>query len=71
MPTIVMTFLESYDFTNKHIYPICSHEGSGMGRSESNLKKLCPNSIVHKWLSIHGSHVGECRQQLERWVGGK
>ena len=57
MPTIVMTFLESYDFTNKHIYPICSHEGSGMGRSESNLKKLC--------------HVGECRQQLERWVGGK
>ena len=24
MPTIVMTFLESYDFTNKHIYPICS-----------------------------------------------
>ena len=71
MPTIVMTFLESYDFTNKHIYPICSHEGSGMGRSESNLKKLCPNSIVHKGLSIHGSHVGECRQQLERWVGGK
>ena len=71
MPTIVMTFLESYDFTNKHIYPICSHEGSGMGRSEINLKKLCPNSIVHKGLSIHGSHVGECRQQLERWVGGK
>ena len=48
MPTIVMTFLESYDFTNKHIYPICSHEGSGMGRSESDLKKLCPNSILHK-----------------------
>ena len=39
--------------------------------SESNLKKLCPNSIVHKGLNIHGSHVGECRQQLERWVGGK
>ena len=71
MPTIVMTFLESYDFTNKHIYPICSHEGSGMGRSESNLKKLCPNSIVHKGLSIHGSHVDGCRQQLERWLGEK
>ena len=71
MPTIVMTFLESYDFTNKHIYPICSHEGSGMGRSESNLKKLCPNSIVHKGLSIHGSHVDGCRQQLERGLGEK
>lgn len=63
--------LESYDFTNKHIYPICSHEGSGMGRSESDLKKLCPNSIVHKGLSIHGSHVDGCRQQLERGLGGK
>lgn len=42
-----------------------------MGRSESNLKKLCPNSIVHKGLSIHGSHVDGCRQQLERWLGGK
>lgn len=71
MPTIVMTFLESYDFTNKHIYPICSHEGSGMGRSESDSKKLCPNSIVHKGLSIHGSHVDGYRQQLERGLGGK
>ena len=71
MPTTVMTFLESYDFTNKHIYPICSHEGSGMGRSESDLKKLCPNSILHKGLSIHGSHVDGCRQQLERGLGGK
>ncbi|MGO5282156.1 flavodoxin [Catenibacterium mitsuokai] len=71
MPTIVMTFLESYDFTNKHIYPICSHEGSGMGRSESDLKKLCPNSIVHKGLNIQGSHVDGCRQQLERWLGEK
>lgn len=71
MPTIVMNFLESYDFTNKHIYPICSHEGSGMGRSESDLKKLCPNSILHKGLSIHGSHVDGYRQQLERWLGEK
>ena len=71
MPTIVMNFLESYDFTNKHIYPICSHEGSGMGRSESDLKKLCPNSILHKGLSIHGSHVDGCRQQLERGLGEK
>ena len=35
------------------------------------LKKLCPNSILHKGLSIHGSHVDGCRQQLERGLGGK
>lgn len=71
MPMIVKTFLESYDLTNKHIYPICSHEGGGMGKSENDLKKLCPNSIIHKGLSIHGSHVEECKQQLERWLGEK
>ena len=71
MPMIVKTFLESYDLSNKDIYPICSHEGSGMGQSESDLKKLCPNSVIHKGLSIHGSHVDQCKEQLERWLGGK
>lgn len=71
MPMIVKTFLESYDFSGKEIYPICSHEGSGMGQSESDLKKLCPHSVIHKGLSIHGSHVDQCKEQLERWLGGK
>lgn len=71
MPMIIKTFLESYNFTDKDIYPICSHEGSGMGQSESDLKKLCPHSVIHKGLSIHGSHVSRCKEQLLNWLGGK
>ena len=28
--------------------PIRTHEGSGMGRSESGIKKLCPAAMVAK-----------------------
>ena len=52
MPMCLWTFLESYDFTNKHIYPFCTHEGSGLGKSISDLNKICPNAIIHQGLDI-------------------
>ena len=42
MPMPVFTFLERYDFSDKIILPFCTNEGSGMGRSEDDIKKLCP-----------------------------
>ena len=39
MPMAVFTFLESYDFSGKTIIPYCTHEGSGMGSSERDIKK--------------------------------
>ena len=52
MPMAVWTFLENYDFSNKIIKPLCTHEGSGMGRSESDIKKLCPNAKIESGLAI-------------------
>jgi flavodoxin len=40
MPMAVFTFLESYDFSGKTIVPYCTHEGSGLGSSERDIKKL-------------------------------
>ena len=40
MPMAVYTFLDRYDFTGKTILPLCTNEGSGMGSSEGNIKKL-------------------------------
>lgn len=37
MPMPVWTFLEKYDFSGKTILPVCTHEGSGMGRSEADI----------------------------------
>lgn len=55
MPMAVFTFLEKYDFSGKTIKPFCTHEGSGMGRSESDIRKLCSSAKVEKGLAIHGT----------------
>lgn len=57
MPMAVYTFLESYDFSGKTIIPYCTHEGSGMGSSERDIKKLCPNAKVLSGLAIKGCSV--------------
>ena len=39
MPMCVFTFLERFDFSKKAICPFCTHEGSGMGHSEADIKE--------------------------------
>jgi flavodoxin len=57
MPMSVFTFLETYDFSGKTIIPFCTHEGSGLGRNESDIKKLCPGAKVKKGFPIRGGSV--------------
>ncbi|MCM1062035.1 MAG: flavodoxin [Eubacterium sp.] len=40
-PTIINTFLESYDFSGKTVIPFCTSGGSGMGKTEEILRKCC------------------------------
>lgn len=41
-PTIINTFLESYDFSGKTVVPFATSGGSGMGKTVDVLKKTCP-----------------------------
>ena len=68
MPMAVRTFLEQHDFKNQIIYPLCTHEGSGMGSSERDLKKLCPTALIAKGLAIHGGSVNKAGPLLVDWV---
>ncbi len=47
-PTIINTFLESYDFSGKTIAPFATSGGSPMGRTLEILRPLCNASV--KWL---------------------
>lgn len=71
MPMCVWTFLESYDLTGKHIYPFCSHEGSGLGDSIQDLQTLCPNSYIHQGLAIYGSQVENSEAKIKQWLQEK
>ena len=68
IPMAVATFLERYDFTGKTILPLCTNEGSGMGSSESDIKKTCAGAEVKKGLALNGSSVGSADSQIESWL---
>ena len=54
VPRVVMTFLESGDFSGKKIIPFCTHGGSGLANTEREIKDACPNSQVLDGLAIVG-----------------
>ena len=68
MPMPVWTFLEEKDFTNKKVLPFCTHEGSGLGKSESDIKKLIGGAEVLKGLAINGSEVNNSEKQIKKWL---
>ena len=56
------------DFSGKTIIPYFTHEGSGLGSSESDIKKLCPNAKVLSGLAIRGGNVGRADKELANWL---
>lgn len=68
MPMAVFTFLEEYDFAGKTIIPFCTHEGSGMGHSESDIRKVCPAAKVLRRLPIRGGSVQKAENDIADWL---
>jgi len=68
MPMAVFTFLEAYDFAGKTMLPFCTNEGSGMGHSEGDIKKLCPKAKVLKGLAIRGTGVKGAERDIADWI---
>jgi hypothetical protein len=68
MPMPVFTFLESHDFSGKTIIPFCTHEGSRMGHSESDIRKLCPKAKIEIGFPIKGSKVQGAEKEISKWI---
>lgn len=68
MPMAMFTFFECHDTAGKNIFPLCTHEGSGMGKSEKDIQKLCPKAHVCKGLAIRGSQVVHSKKKIEEWI---
>jgi flavodoxin len=67
-PMAVFTFLEEYDFSRKTILPFSTHEGSGLGSSERDIRKLCPGATVLPGLAIRGGSIGRADQLVANWL---
>ena len=71
MPMAMFTFLEHYDLTGKKIIPFCTNEGSGMGQSEEDIRKICPGAYVGSGLSIKGSTAADAGPDIKEWLQEK
>lgn len=67
-PRAIATFLSKYDFNGKKICPFCTHEGSGMGNSERDLRANLPTAEVQQGLAIRGHLVDTARQNIKNWI---
>ena len=65
MPMAVFTFLDAFDFSGKTIYPLCTNEGSGLGRSVSDIQKYAK---VGEGLALTGSTAAKAKPQIEKWL---
>ena len=63
-PTIVNTFLESYDFTGKKIVLFATSGGSGFGNTVKELKPSAPGAEI-----VEGKLLNRAsRQEIADWV---
>lgn len=68
MPMAMFTFLERYDLKGKKIFPFCTNEGSGMGSSERDLKKICVGATVETGLAIRGCEAAGSEAKVSAWA---
>lgn len=64
-PTIVNTFLESYDFTGKTIVLFATSGGSGLGQSAADLKASAPDAVIRDGKLLNGRQT---KDALASWV---
>jgi len=68
IPAPVRTLLSEYDFSGKTIVPFCTHEGSRLGRSVSDISKLCPKSTLLDGVAIWGRDVKSAQNEVSEWL---
>lgn len=65
-PRIIQTFLESYDFSGKTVIPFATSGGSGMGKTDSILKKSC--SSATNWRTGKRMSSTASRESVKEWI---
>ena len=68
MPMPVFSFLDECDLSGQTVLPFCTHEGSGLGHSRSDIVTLCPGSTVAPGLAIRGGSVQRAQGELAAWL---
>ena len=64
-PTIINTFLESYDFAGKTVILFATSGGSRFGDTKAGLAASCPGAVLREGAVLNGS---PSQAELAAWV---
>lgn len=67
-PVAVFTQLERLDFTGKKVMTLMTHEGSGLGNSERDLRKICKGAAFGTGIAVHGADAARSEQAVADWA---
>ena len=67
-PMPVFSQLERLNFTGKKVIALMTHEGSGLGNSESDLRKLCKGATFGNGIAIHGANSLKEQETIFAWA---
>lgn len=67
-PVAVFTQLERLDFTGKKVMVLMTHEGSGLGNSEHDLRKICKGAIFGSGIAVHGADAEKAEPAVADWA---
>lgn len=68
IPMPIVTLLESCDFSGKTIAPFCSHGGSRLGQSVTDITKLAPGAKITEGLPIHYGGGSSLPGDIDNWL---
>ncbi|MGN0301376.1 MAG: flavodoxin [Anaerotardibacter sp.] len=68
VPMAVLTFLESFDFEDKTIRPVCIHEGEGMGSAQDAIARVCPTALHEEGIAIASNQASTSANAIEGWL---
>ena len=67
-PRVVATFVRSYSFVGKVIYPFATNEEGALGLSELELKGQAKGAIIKNGFACKGSEVNNIDEKLKAWL---
>ena len=67
-PMAVFTQLEKLDFAGKKVMAVMTHEGSGLGSCERDLKKICKGASFGRGLAVHGADAAKSESTVAAWA---
>jgi flavodoxin len=67
-PMIMTTFVKSFDFKGKLIYPFVTYAVSGLGTTIADYTASCPGATIGEGLAIRGEEVQNAGTAVEAWL---